>query len=234
MQRLAWAFLITVAFGVVAWLVRGVTISGALAGTLTAFLIYSALGWGGFITLLSVFAVTLICTRAGYQRKLRLGLAEERRGRNAGQVFANVLAAAAFAVLSLKWNILAIAAIAAMAEAAADTAQSEIGQVASRNAWLITTLRRVPPGTDGGVTVPGLVAGLVAATLTALTASIVHVLAFNLLWLAAVAGFLGTLVDSVLGATLERRGLLGNDGVNLCGTVSAGLVAALLASRILH
>ena len=51
---------------------------------------------------------------------------------------------------------------------AADTASSEIGKAYGRRTFLITTLRPVPPGTEGAVSLEGTTAGAVAALLVAL------------------------------------------------------------------
>lgn len=219
------ALLITVLFGVCALVLRGVTVGGAIAGTVTAFLIYLGLGSGGFVTLVAVFVITWLSTRVGYQRKQQLGLAESRRGRNAGQVLANVGAAAVFAVFTSRNAWFAAAALAALCEAAADTVQSEIGEIASRRAWLITTFREIPPGTDGGVTLPGLAAGALAAALIGLVARLVHTIPSSVAGVAASAGFLGTLIDSLLGATLERSGWLNNNTVNFLSTGCSGAIA---------
>lgn len=234
-QRVLPALVITVAFGALAYLLRSVTLNGALAGTFTAFIIYIGLGWSGFVTLMAVFVITLICTRLGLGRKRQLGLAESQRGRSAAQVLANVAAAAAFAALSLRQPWFAAASIAAMAEAAADTTQSEIGEIASDRAWLITTFRAVPPGTNGGVTFPGLVAGAAAAVFVALVARLTNAVE-EPAWasIAGVAGFLATLVDSLLGATLERRAWLNNDGVNFISTLAAGALAIVLVRFLLY
>ncbi|HUN87559.1 MAG TPA: DUF92 domain-containing protein [Terriglobales bacterium] len=221
----ALAVAVPVAFGVVAWLLRGVTTAGALAGTLCAFLIYFGLGSGGFATLVAVFTLTWLCTRFGVGKKQQLGLAQDRKGRSAGQVLANVAAASVFAALSTRNGIFAIAAVAAMAEAAGDTTQSEIGEIASSRAWLITTFRKVPPGTDGGITLPGTLAGAAGASIVASVAYATTILPWQLGLIAAFAGFLGTIVDSLLGATLERRGVLNNNGVNFLSTIAAGFIA---------
>jgi uncharacterized membrane protein len=44
------------------------------------------------------------------------------------------------------------------------------------------------------------------------------------------SGFLGTVVDSLLGATLERRGWLTNDLVNLLSTGAAAAMAWMIAA----
>ena len=224
-----WATVVVpVAFGVVAWLLRGVTTSGAIAGTACAFLIYWGLGPAGFAVLMAVFAITWLSTQLGAAKKQRLGLAQDKKGRTAGQVLANIAAAAVCAALSLRHGIFAIAAVAALAEAAADTSQSEIGEIASARSWLITSFREVPPGTDGGITLPGTLAGLIAAAVVACVALALGVVPFRSCAIAAAAGFFGTIVDSLLGAALERRGLLNNNAVNFLSTIAAAAIVLLL------
>ncbi len=221
------ALLVTTAFGVFGLLSRGVTLTGAAAGTIVAFLIYVAIGLGGFVTLFGVFAITWLTTRIGYRQKRQLGLAEDKSGRNAGQVFANVGAAALFALLALRFGeLFVIAAVAALAEAAADTSSSEIGEFASRRAWLITSLRPVAPGTNGAVSLPGTLAALFAALLIAFVAHAAHI---TDAWITiAIAGFLGSVLDSLLGATVERAGFIGNNTVNATCTFMAGIIAVIL------
>ncbi len=229
-DRVLPALIVTVAFGIAAYLLRGVTRSGALAGTFSAFVILLGLGWGGFVTLFVVFVMTWLCTRLGSAKKQRLGLGQDRRGRDAGQVLANVGTAATFAAMAsgIGNHWFAVAAVSALAEAAADTSQSEIGEIASGRAWLITSFREVAAGTDGGVTFPGLLAGAVAAAAVAVTARLTGTVQPELVGIAGMAGFLGTIVDSLLGATLERRGWLNNNGVNFLSTLASGAIAILL------
>jgi uncharacterized protein (TIGR00297 family) len=196
-----------------------------LAGLLVTALIYAGLGWGGAATVAMVLAITLTTTRVGHARKQELGLAEASGGRDAWQVFANIGVAALFSLAALRLHFFALAAVAALAEAAADTSQSEIGEMASRRAWSVTNWREVAPGTDGGITLPGTLAGAVAALVVVAVAVGTRVTPLREWWVVVGAGFLGTMVDSLLGATIERRGWLGNNGVNFLSTVAAGLVA---------
>jgi uncharacterized protein (TIGR00297 family) len=222
------ALLITSAFGLLGFLSHGVTLSGAVSGTLVAFLIYLGLGLGGFVTLFLVFALTWLTTRIGYSRKRHLGLAEDRSGRSAGQVLANLAAAALFAILSLRFGpLMAIGSIAALAEAAADTASSEIGEALSLRAWLITNLKPISPGQNGGISIVGTFAGILAALLVGFTAFALHVVSSP--WIVTISGVLGTLIDSWLGATVERQGWIGNNVVNLASTLAAALIAIAIA-----
>ena len=113
---------------------------------------------------------------------------------------------------------------AALCEAAADTVSSEIGKAAGRRAHLITNFHSVPAGTDGGITFQGTLAGIIAAWIVAAVASSFNVITGFWLLPAMLSGIAGMLLDSVLGAKLQRPGLLGNDSVNFISTAfAAGL-----------
>jgi uncharacterized protein (TIGR00297 family) len=191
---------------------------------------------GGLMPLMAVFLLTYAATRIGRAKKEKLGTAEAKRGRNAPQVAANLGAAALVAQPTL-WRIiglnpfpflLSFVAFSALAEAAADTVSSEIGQVLGGRPRMITNFRRVEPGTDGGITLAGTSAGIAAAAAVGITGfgflgASPNETASSGLGL-AVAGTFGLLFDSLLGATLERRGLLNNDAVNFLSTLSSAVV----------
>ena len=230
-RRFLAALLLTLAFALAARLSRSVTPSGTIAGAVLAFILYLGGGPGMFAALITVFILASATTRVGYWRKHRLGLAEQREGRGASQVLANISVASAMAVLALVaehpegWLI---AAVAALAEAAADTASSEFGQAIGRRAYLITDFSQVPIGTDGGISMWGTLAGAVAALIVSGVATVMR--AIPLHWFLPVAGIavLGMFVDSLLGALFERRDLLNNDAVNFTSTAVSALIAVLL------
>ncbi|MGD0509087.1 MAG: DUF92 domain-containing protein, partial [Terriglobales bacterium] len=206
-ERLAIAAAVTLAFAVLARTLRGVNRSGAIAGGLACFLLLAGAGPNAFAALTALFVVTWISTRLGYRRKLALGLAERREGRTAWQVSANLSVAALGSVFfSATGNrVWLVAALAALTEAAIDTVASEIGQCRGPDARLITTWERVPAGTDGGITIPGSAAGMVAGLVIVGVAAWGGLLPKSQLWILVGAGFTGMLFDSILGATLQRR-----------------------------
>ena len=228
LQRVLIGIVITGLFGIGGYLSRGVNKLGAIAGGLLAFSLYLSSGPPAFITLLGVFILTWIATRIGYVRKAAMGLAENRKGRGARQVLANVGAAAGFALAGIFIPVLHVASAAALAEAAADTASSECGEALARRAYVITNLRRVDVGTDGGISLPGTLAGALAAFLITALAAAAGWVPHRYIPVIAAAGFLGTIFDSLLGATLERRGMIDNNGVNFTSTIAAGIIALLL------
>jgi uncharacterized protein (TIGR00297 family) len=196
--------------------------------------LFVAAGPGAFVALLTLFIVTWVATRVGRSRKQRLGTAERREGRSASQVLANLGAAAIcavlFAVRGEAWWLLASSA--AMAEAAADTVSSELGQAFSRRALLITSLETVPPGTDGGVSIRGTAAGVFAAGIMSAVCAAAGIIPGHWAPLAAAAGVCGMIVDSLLGASLERGGRVGNDVVNFASTVTAAVLGGLGANLL--
>jgi len=224
--RLIAVLAITLAFAFLAWIARGVNLSGAIAGYAVAFVL-AATDLRLFAALLVVFALVLAATRLGSRRKSQLRTAEPAAGRSASQVMANLgFAGFVVALAPLGWPVLALAAL---AEAAADTCSSEAGMAFSARTVLITTWKPVSPGLDGGVSFVGTGAAVVAAALVGLTGTVSGLIPTPQLAVVVLAGFLGAVVDSILGATLERRGWLDNDLVNLLSNGAAVAVAWVMA-----
>jgi len=222
------ALMVTAAFTALGRWTRGVSFSGAIAGGTICFVLYLSAGPGAFAALVSVFALTWIATRLGYPRKRRLGTAEKPDGRTARQVLANLAVAATCAALSALTReraVFLLAASAALAEAAADTVSSELGQVRSETARLITTWEKVPAGTDGGISLAGTLAGIIAAAAVSLVCVWTGLMPLRWLGGSLTAATVGMIADSYLGAALERRGLLNNDAVNFISTLIAAVVA---------
>lgn len=121
--------------------------------------------------------------------------------------------------------------LAALAEATADTVSSEIGQAFGGKPFMLTTLRRVPPGTDGAISLTGTLAGIAAAAIIAATGAPALGMSPAACAIAFAAGVAGLFFDSLLGATVERKGWINNDLVNFSSTAFAAAVA-LLAIRI--
>jgi uncharacterized protein (TIGR00297 family) len=228
-SRLWLALGVNAALAIAALSLRMVTRSGASVGFLFGSAIYLAHGYRSFNILLGFFLLGTMATRLGYAAKAGRGIAERRGGaRSWREALANSLAGTFFVVLAVTTHNEAAflaAFVAAFAEAAGDTVSSEIGQWLSKKAYLITTLRPVPAGENGGVSAPGTAAGVVASALIVglgYSLGLVDTVGAGIALAAAVAG---NLFDSVLGASLERRGLVTNGIVNFAGTSLAGALA---------
>ena len=228
------ALIVTFSFAIAARLLRGVTLSGAAAGFLVTLILYVADGAAMFGAVLVVFVLTYLATRFGRTRKQSRAIAERSGGRDAAQVFANIgcaaLIAAVAPLLSIGPYLALNLAPAALAEAAADTVSSEIGKSASGTARMITSWRLVSAGTNGAISLWGSVAGIVAAALVGTEIYFTRSHDPRAAIVTSVAGVLGMFFDSLLGATLENRGMLTNNAVNLLSTAFSILAAMLLAT----
>lgn len=233
--------------GLITWNQRAATPWGSVAGAaLTASLIFSTSmppyqPWrSAILPVLAVALLAQLATRLGRARKERMGLAESRKGRTAAQIAANLGAAmlaatpeAQSALLGVGWfthltgapmPLFAIS-LAALAEAAADTVSSEIGQVFGSRPRLITTLRAVEPGRDGAISLTGTLAGILAGVLVAALGAWCVQGDLLLFAVAAAGGVFGLFFDSLLGAAVEERGWLNNDAVNFLSTCAASVFA---------
>ncbi|MDP2841621.1 MAG: DUF92 domain-containing protein, partial [Candidatus Methanoperedens sp.] len=54
----------------------------------------------------------------------------------------------------------------------------------------------------------------------------------SLAFIVLAGGFIGTNIDSVLGATLQQKGYLSNNGVNLFATISGAIITAIIYSSL--
>jgi len=230
-HRILVAALVTVAFTFLARFSRGVTSPGAAAGAFVGFALYAGAGFGAFLALVTVFVLTWLATRLGYAHKQQLGTAERKEGRTASQVLANLMTAGLAAGLYGLYRgepVFLIAMAAALSEAAADTVSSEFGQAYSDRARLITNWKPVPAGTDGGVTWAGTAAGAAAAVIVSAVCIVTHLLPTRWWALPVIGAVAGMIADSYMGALLEQRRWLNNNGVNFLGTVVAAAISCFL------
>jgi uncharacterized protein (TIGR00297 family) len=122
--------------------------------------------------------------------------------------------------------------VAAIASKLSDTFGSELGKAYGKNAYLITTLRMVPRGPEGAVSVEGTLAGVVGSLLIAVLASAVGVLPGGVrgITICTLAAFLATTAESYIGAAFQndQRGWLSNELVNLIMTLIGAALAMTL------
>ena len=231
-SRILFALGVNLAFAAVALAARTITLSGAAMGFVLGAAIYLSYGFKSFAVLLAFFVLGSAATRFGYAKKAARGVAEHRKGRRSWrEASANLLAAAFFSVLALTTGYqtaFLVALVAALAEAAGDTISSEIGQWLSSRAYLITTFKPVPAGENGGISILGTAAGITASGLLAGLAFGIGLCDARGAAIAFAAAVGGNLFDSLLGATIERRGLVTNGIVNFAGTSFAGALALVL------
>ncbi len=233
LERLPWALGVNLVLGVVAWRLRSVDVSGLVHGTLLGTGLWVLGGWPAFLMLLVFFVLGTGATKLGYRIKAAEGTAQEKGGaRGAAHAWANTGAGLLFALLAAGSAdpgpfLLAIAA--AFATAASDTLGSEVGQAYGRRTFLITSFRPVPRGTDGAVSLEGTLAGIVGSAFVGAIAWASGMVGPWGIAFIVVAAFVGTTLESYLGALFERAQQMSNEAQNFLNTLVGGLVAILVA-----
>ncbi|MCU0241177.1 MAG: DUF92 domain-containing protein [Vicinamibacteria bacterium] len=226
-------------FALLAYVAHSIDVWGALSAVLIGTLIVWGLGWPGFAVMMAFFVFGSAVTKLGYAIKASRGIAQEKGGaRGWRNAWANggvpaLLALAAGAAVP-EWRVaLVLAYVASIATAAADTGSSEVGKAYGRRTFLITTLRPVPPGTEGAISLEGTLGGLGVAWLVSLIAALCGLIPYSLAWLPALAGLIGSLVESVMGTVAEKKGWMDNDLLNAFNTAVGGGLALVLARAML-
>jgi|WetSurMetagenome_2_1015567.scaffolds.fasta_scaffold00770_17 uncharacterized protein (TIGR00297 family) len=230
LQMVVAAVIIGFTFGYFAFRSRTADLSGLFSAALVGItlLVFAApQGPSWFLIMLTFFILGSAATKYKFEYKKRIGVEQGQSGaRGYKNVFANGIIAAAAAVLFgvFQQPVFVVMYVGCVATAAADTLASEIG-VTGGIPRLITTLKKVPIGTNGGVTLTGELVALFGGLVVSLVAMLLHVIDPPMMVICTIAGFVGTNIDSLVGATLENRGFLGNAGTNLLATLGGGLFA---------
>jgi len=228
--------------------------------------VFVAGGWGWSLALIAFFVSSSLLSSLELGRKESLAEKFAKgRTRDWAQVLANggvpLLLAAAVLFFPKAARLASLGMVGALAAVTADTWATEIGVLGHPEPRLITTMARVPRGTSGGVSALGLAASLAGGVFIGGTALLLNrwmpgrpgaVLAAG----GALGGIFGSLVDSLLGASLQGvyfcdkcgveteqkihrcgeqtrlvRGLgwMDNDLVNFVGAAAGATVSILLA-----
>jgi len=208
---------------------RKLTLWGSVCGGLIAYIIYLGSGYTGVLMMAAFFILGTGASAWRHQLKVDMGVAEADKGRRvASQVMANAGVPAVAALIALCFpsqrESCMVLIAAAFASATSDTLSSELGNVYGRRFYHVLSWQKDIRGENGVISLEGSLAGLAGsaaiAFLFACFKGWTHLVAVVL-----IAGMAGNIFDSVLGATFERKRLLGNDAVNFLNTLFAALVA---------
>jgi uncharacterized protein (TIGR00297 family) len=220
-------FLILLAILVAVYKVRKLTLEGTLTGGLVAVCIFMGAGLPGILMLAAFFIMATIAT--SWKKNLKGKPHPEIR--NAAQVLANggvaALCGLVMWLVPVQGDPLLILLAAALSSATADTLSSELGTVYGQRFYNIISFKPDEKGRDGVISLEGTLTGIVGSAIIAF----IYVLFFGwspVFWVVIISGTAGNLFDSLLGATLERKGYIKNNLVNFLNTAFAALVAYLL------
>ncbi|WP_121810084.1 DUF92 domain-containing protein [Mucilaginibacter kameinonensis] len=204
---------------------RKLTVIAAFTGAVVAILVFAGAGFTGLAMMTTFFILGSAATSVQSKTKEDINAAE-KGGRTAAQVLANAGTAAlcGITILALPAHtpVLQLMMAASFASATADTLSSELGMVYGKRFFNIITLKPDTRGLDGVISVEGTLIGVIGSVVIAAVYAIGMGWTVKLIWI-VIAGTLGNLIDSVLGAILERKGLINNNTVNFLNTLVAAL-----------
>lgn len=206
---------------------KKLTVAGAVAGGVIGLLVFVGSGFTGLAMLSAFFLLGTLATSWQRRRKAAAGMAQEKSGqRKLGQVLANGGISGLLGLLSLLFPehkmVFAFLMAGAFSSAMADTLSSELGTIYGKRFYNIITFRKDGKGLDGVVSLEGTVVGIIGSSLIALIYCLGFGWSETFFWI-VLAGTIGNIIDSVLGATLERKRVIGNDMVNAFNTLVGAL-----------
>ena len=205
------------AIAIVAWRLRALTVSGAVAAAIVGSIVMAIGGLAFGLPLVAFFV-----SASAWSRWFRRSTGSLHPARNAWQVIANggaatcislavVLVPTTAGLAPRDWFLLYLSAL---AFACGDTWATEIGSKLAKRAWLITGAKWVPAGQSGGISGVGTIAALAGASFVVATGWMAWSLsALDLQWrmdpaeaLAVVwAAVVAVMLDSVLGASIQAQ-----------------------------
>ncbi|MEG3224579.1 MAG: TIGR00297 family protein [Methanobacteriales archaeon Met13] len=220
--------ILLVAIGLIIYARKALDLAGSVFMVIMGVIIIFTAGFNWLLLIFVFLILGLVFTRYKHTYKKEIGVYEGTR--TVKNVVSNGIVPFVMAAFGNYAGF-----VGSIAAAAADTMASEVGVLQTPR--LITTLKKVPPGTDGGISVLGTAAGILGAAIIGFCAYILKINPdhnlYQALVIAVIAGTFGCFFDSVLGAVLESRDYLTNEHVNLLATVAGALLGNLMGLVIL-
>ena len=232
-------FILIYIFCKIPLMTKGGWINAGILGTI----LWACLSWQGWMSVVIYLLFGSLVTKIGFKFKKEQGIAEKRDGRRGPENVWGSAATGLFLAIMTKLNatneaMFKIGFAASFAAKLADTFGSEIGKRFGKDTYLITSLKKVERGTEGGVSIEGTLASIFGSIFMALVMLRLSIISTKSHFIVvAVSGFLATLSESIIGAKFQNKYKLSNELVNAIQTsISAvfAIVALILYSYFLN
>jgi len=220
-------FILIYTFIKIPLMTKGGWISAGILGTI----LWGCLSWQGWISVVIYLLFGSLVTKIGYKFKKELGIAEKRDGRRGPENVWGSAATGLFFAIMTKFNLanivfFKIGFAASFAAKLADTFGSEIGKRFGKETYLITSLKKVKRGTEGGISLEGTLASVLGSIFMSFVMLLLSIISTKYHFIiVAISGFLATLSESVIGAKFQNKYKLSNEMVNAIQTSIASAFA---------
>ena len=249
-------FAVSMILGYSAFKLKALSVSGGFGAFLIGLFMFGMGSWHTMLPLIGFFVLSSILSKIADRQSRKDIIASKGSQRDIVQVYANGGIPLIFTIawylsgFSIDWLYWAF--LASLASATADTWETEIGSFSKSLPVNILTWKRVPKGFSGGISSLGTTGGVLGAAIIVAIAGLMGFVEWDGMLLAMIigAGFFGSIVDSILGASIQAKftcevcgkatesvshcheetrhisGLLwlDNDWVNVAGSLSGGLI----------
>ena len=189
-------------------------------------------GWKGYALCVFYFVLGSAVTKIKMEQKKKENIAEQNDGaRGPKNVWGSSSVAMIFAILSYlnKENaeLYKLAYVASISTKLTDTFQSEVGKAFGKNTYLIPSLSKVPRGTEGGISIEGTLAGILASLIINVSAYKLGIIDENKeILISVVSSQIATFIESYLGAKYQKEWMT-NEIVNVINTLIGSLLSIL-------
>jgi len=207
------------------------TKSGWISAGILGTILWGCLSWQGWISVVIYLLFGSMVTKIGFEFKKEKGIAEKRGGRRGPENVWGSAATGLFLAMMTNFDaanvvIFKIGFAASFAAKLADTFGSEIGKRFGKNTYLITSLKKVDRGTEGGISLEGTLASILGSIFMAFVMLRLSIISTKTHFIiVALSGFFATLTESIIGAKFQNKYKLSNEMVNAIQTSIASFFA---------
>ena len=222
-------FLLICLFFKIPLLTKSGWVNAGFLGTM----LWGCLSWQGWASIVIYLILGTFVTKIGYVYKSKRGISEKRGGRRGPENLWGSAATGLFFAILIKLNLgnidlLRVAFASSFSAKLGDTFGSEIGKRYGKNTYLITSFNKVEKGTEGAISLEGTLASLLGSVIMAFVIFKLGIVSSNLQFLVvSISGFMATIIESIIGATVQEKYKLTNELVNAIQT-SIGSVISII------
>ena len=207
------------------------TKSGWVSAGILGTILWGCLSWQGWMSVVIYLLFGSLVTKIGFKFKKAQGIAGKRGGRRGPENVWGSAATGLFLAIMTKFNaanvvMFKVGFAASFAAKLADTFGSEIGKRFGKDTYLITSLKKVDRGTEGGISIEGTLASVLGSIFMAFIMLRLSIISTKYHFIVVVvSGFLATLSKSIIGAKFQNKYKLSNELVNAIQTSIASVFA---------